>query len=329
MTGMNKLLLSPYERREETYTGMCRDVLFCVAALCVFSYVYFGIRPILLTLVSMAAAVVAETFCCLMAKKVPTVLDGSAMVTGALVGLLMSPIAPPWLAVTASLFAVLLAKMPFGGVGKNLFNPAAAGVAFVTALFPTEMFTYPDPEATLPMGLTAVDVVTELSPAALLHAGGTTSLDWTELLFGRFPGPIGATPVLILCGCGAYLLIRRSGSALITLPYLATCALCAALFPRTEVTAAQSVLLELCSGYLLFAGIFMLNDPTTSPSHWLGRIVYGVLAGALVMLMRHWGRFEEGACFAILLCNALSRALDVTCWKCVDGVARRIRRRTL
>ena len=103
----------------------------------------------------------------------------------------------------------------------------------------------------------------------------------------------------------------------------------ASLASGTEVAAAQSILLELCSGYLLFAGIFMLNDPTTSPGHWLGRIVYGVLAGALVMLMRHWGRFEEGACFAILLCNALSRALDVTCWKCMDGLARRIRRRTL
>lgn len=323
---MSKRVLAPALRREETYSGMCRDVLLCVAALCIFSYVYFGVRPLVITLAAMATAVISETLCCLLARRPLSVLDGSAMVTGALIGMLTSPIAPFPIVIVASSFAVLAAKMPFGGLGRNLFNPAATGMALVTLLFSSSTFTYPNMDVSLPMDGTAAEVLTELSPAAILRAGGSTAYTWTDFLFGQFPGAIGATPILILCGCGAYLIIRRCASAWITLPYLATCALIAALFPRIAGTWQQSVMLELCSGYLLFTGIFLLNDPTTTPSHWLARILFGVLAGVLVMLMRHMGRFEEGACFAVLLCNVCTRALDVACWRLTHGLAHKIRR---
>jgi electron transport complex protein RnfD len=101
---------------------------------------------------------------------------------------------------------------------------------------------------------------------------------------------------------------------LITLPYLATCAFMAILFPRISGTMANSVLIELCSGYLLFCGVFLLNDPVTAPRHWLARVFYGIFAGLLVMLLRYYGRFEEGACFAVLLVNTFAPTLDRVCW---------------
>ena len=312
---MDKPLFSLGMRRESSYGVMCRDVLFCILALSVFSYVYFGVRPLLLTLTSVATAVICETLCCVLRRRPLSVLDGSAIVTGALCGMMLSPIAPFTLAVVAPAFAVLFAKMPFGGLGRNPFNPAAAGIALVTVLYSSVMFLYPDMDATLPVAWEAADVLTEASPASILLVGGTTGYNWLDFLFGQVPGPIGATPVLVLCACGAYLMIRRSSSALLTLSYLGTCAVFAVLFPRAPGEWYQSVLLELCSGYLLFAGVFLLADPTTTPSHWLARLLFGTLCGVLTMLMRHIGRFEEGAVFAILLCNTLTPFLDMGCWR--------------
>lgn len=124
-------------------------------------------------------------------------------------------------------------------------------------------------------------------PAAQLAGGGAPAYSWTELAIGRFPGPIGATCIAVLAACALYLFTRRAASPLITLSFLAVCALSAILFPRLKDAAwQQSVMMELCSGYLLFAGIFLLNDPVTAPRYWLGRLLYGALAGLLVMALR-------------------------------------------
>ena len=99
------------------------------------------------------------------------------------------------------------------------------------------------------------------------------------------------------------------------MPFLVVCVLISVLFPRSEEGGFKyNMALEICSGYLLFAGIFMLNDPVTSPRHTSARIVYGVLAGILTMLLRHFGRFEEGTCFAVLLMNAFAAPIDRGCW---------------
>ena len=110
---------------------------------------------------------------------------------------------------------------------------------------------------------------------------------------------------------------------LIALPYLLTCALIAALFPRAAVSAGTSVMLEMSAGVLLFSGVFLVTDPVTAPRHWLARILYGALAAVFVMVLRHFGRFECVAYFGILLANALSPVLDRFCW----GAAYRVRER--
>lgn len=307
---------APHLRRADRVSLMNGDVLIALVPLCIFSAVYYGLRPVLLVLIGILSSIVFETICCLMMKRKPTVSDGSAAVTGGLIGALMSPLAPYWMPVAGAAFAILVVKMPMGGSGRNLFNPAAAGVAALTLCFPGRMFQYPDPGLNVPLPLTGTlsGVFTQTSPAAQLMKGGQTLYSNVMLLLGDYPGPIGATAVIVLLACGLYLLSRRSESLLITLPYLMTCALMAVIFPRTTGGPAVSAIMELCSGYLLFCGIFLLNDPVTSPCHWLGRIVYGVFAGCLVMLLRYFGRFEEGACFAVLLVNAFSSTIDRLCW---------------
>ena len=302
---------------------MAFDVLITMIPLCVFSAVYYGGRPVILVLVGMVSALLCETICCLLMRRKPTIMDGSAAVTGCLIGALMSPISPYWLPAVAAAFAILVAKMPFGGTGRNLFNPAAAGIAFVTLCFSTQLFTYPDPGLNAPLPLNDVSqVITGVSPATQLITGGTTVYGWNTLLLGDFPGPIGATAIAVLVTCALYLFTRRTASPLIMLPYLAVCCLCAVCFPRVAGGADISIMLELCSGYLLFCGVFLLTDPVTAPRYWLSRIVYGALAGLLVMLLRYFGRFEAGACFAVLLMNAFAPIIDRWCWRAVHSLRR-------
>jgi electron transport complex protein RnfD len=123
--------------------------------------------------------------------------------------------------------------------------------------------------------------------------------------------------------CALYLFVRRAASPGVFLSYLAVCALFAALFPRVSASVPYSVALELCSGYLLFAGVFLLGDPVTAPRFWLARIAYGALAGLLVMLLRHFGRFEDAPCFAVLLVNSVSGLLDRGSWRVVYRFAGR------
>lgn len=309
---------------------MSGDVLIALVPLCVFSSVYYGMRPILLVLTGIISAVISETLCCLFMRRKPSIVDGTAAVTGALVGALVSPLSPYWLPAAGAIFAIVAVKMPMGGSGRNLFNPAAAGLAAITLCFQGFLFTYPDPGLGVPLPLAdnaLSGIITQGSPAAQLAEGGQTLYTPTILLLGDFPGPIGATAIAILLAVALYLFIRRSISAIIILPYLATCAMLAWAFPRVSGGSGGSIMVELCSGYLLFAGVFLLNDPVTSPRHWLGRVFYGVLAGLFVMLMRYFGRFEEGACFAILLVNAFSTTLDRLGWYLLNLKRIRERRR--
>ena len=299
-------------------------VLLCMIPLVLFSCLYYGIRPLLLVLTGMAAALLVELLCCVAGHRRPSLGDGTAAVTGALIGAMMSPITPFWVPAMGAAFAIGVAKMPFGGIGHNIFNPAAAGLAFCTICFPTRLFVYPDPSQSeaLPLWDTS-SVITAVSPTAQLNAGGSTSVGWLSLLSGDFPGPIGAAGVLILVASAVYLFVRRSASPCIVLPYLAVCAIGAALFPRAAVTAGLSVQLELCTGLLLFTGVFMLSDPVTAPRFWVARIVYGVIAGVLVILLRHYGRFECCEFFAVLLVNSFSPVLDRTCWSLVHRIQKR------
>lgn len=302
---------APFLRRTDSTAHMSIVMLVGLLPLCIFSCVYFGYRPALVVLISMAAAFVSELICLLVAHRpLRTVLDGTALVTGGIIGCVMSPTVPYWVPVVAAVFAIVVVKIPFGGLGCNMFNPAAAGVALVSFAFSDVMFRYPSLAQEAPL-LQNTNIVIESSLAKQLSTGAASVYPWQDILFGSFPGPIGGTAILVIITCFVYLLLRRLASPLVTLPYLLTCALWAALFPRGGSDIwYYNVMLELCAGYLLFAGVFMLNDPTTRPVNRYARVMYGIAAGILVMVLRQMGRFEEGTCFAILLVNSLSPVFE-------------------
>ena len=318
---MLKASAAPHLREAQRPAYQSFGVLLSLVPLVAFSCLHYGIRPLLLVLTGLLSALITEFVCGLFRHGRPSMSDATSMVTGGLIGAMMSPLTPYWVPAIASLFAIGVAKMPFGGTGRNIFNPAAAGMAFCAVCFPTRLFVYPDPTLTdtLPLVDTSA-VITAISPTAQLNSGGTTSYSWITLLSGDFPGPIGSTGVLILLACAIYLFVRRSASPFIFAPYLLVCAIAAALFPRADIAASASVSLELCTGLLLFSGVFLLSDPVTAPRFWLARILYGVIAAILTMLLRHYGRFECCEFFAVMLVNSFSLLLDRGCWHLVDWV---------
>jgi len=313
-------LRPPHLRRLERPKNVRADAMLPIIFLCGFSCVYYGLRPALILLIAVGSAIGFEVLGCCFLRKKPSVNDGSAVVTGGIIGIVMSPVAPYWLPIAAAGFAILVVKLPFGGNGRNIFNPAAGGIALVTLCCPTLMFRYPDPSK-WPV------FIAQTSPAALLQAGGMPALKVQDLLLGNFAGPIGTVPVLLLLASALYLLVRRCVSLHTLVPYVAAVTALAVLFPRIGTGDwIHSIMMEMSSGYLLFAGIFMFTDPVTAPKHWLGRIFFGLLGGVLVMLLRYHGAFEEGCCFAVLLLNPFAPAMDRIGWRLAFSARRRWQR---
>lgn len=309
----------PYLRTEARVSRMVLDMLLAALVLGVFSAVTYGLRPLFIMAICLITALACETVCCLIGRRpLRMALDGTAAVTGLTVGLLMSPMVDTWVPMVGTAFAIAVAKAPFGGTGRNVFNPAAAGVALLTYCFPHQMFTYPSIQNRNPLPLTMVmdagDVVTESSLAAQLQTGAIPSIDRLDILLGNYAGAIGTTAFLILLMLACYLMVRRTVSPWVVLPYFATLALIAWLFPLSGMNPVNSLLLQVGSGYTLFAGVFLLNDPVTAPRFWLGRLIYGVLSAVLVLLMQRVGRFEVGTCFAVLLLNAFAPIIDRWSW---------------
>ncbi len=325
--------LAPHVRTEQTSRHMILDVLIAGAILCVFSIFNYGSRPIWIVLAGMVSALITEAICCFIRRQtLQPLLDGSAAVTGAIIGLVMSPMAAYWVPMVGASLAILIAKAPFGGYGRNVFNPAAVGIAILSYCAPTQMFTYPAIGAgmQLPLDFTLVTdkVALGTSLAAQIRAGATPTVNRLHLLLGDFVGPIGATATIILLACAAYFIFRRTASAWTILPYFITCGIVAWFTPCAGLGQLHGTAAQLCAGYILFTGVFLLNDPVTTPRFWLGRVVYGVLAGALVMLLQRVGRVEAGSCFAILLVNALSPIIDRWSYYAYQRITRlmRIRR---
>ena len=196
--------LAPHIRTESTARHMLLDVLLISVVLCFFSAFCYGLRPVLVVLSGTLSAMLSEALCCLFRRQsLRVLLDGSAAVTGTVIGLLMSPMVDYWVPMIGAAFAIIVVKAPFGGYGRNVFNPAAAGMAILSYCFPTRLFAYPAAGSAvrlpLDMHIPEGAGITETSLAAQLRAGATPASSRIQLLIGDFAGPIGAT-VSILGG---------------------------------------------------------------------------------------------------------------------------------
>jgi electron transport complex protein RnfD len=297
------------------------------------AFYYYGPRVLALLAVSAVTSCLCELLAVLISRKRINHRDLSPLVTGMLLPLLMPASIDYSVVIVAAAFAILVAKHPFGGTGHNVFNPAAAGYSFAAICFTEAMFLYPQPREWLPVlgkiGEMA-DITLTNSPAFTLQLGGVPKYELVEVLLGNYPGPMGATNILVILACLLYLMFRNTVRWEIPVFFFAAASVTvflaqlSGLAPREGwMTALEVLPYELCSGVFLLGGVYMMGDPVTSPKRDWSKIAYAVTAGILVMLFRRFGGMEEGFTFAILLMNAAVWGFDML----GERVASLIRRR--
>ena len=264
---------------QHSSSAMMWDMLAVLVITSVLPVVYHGWRAAMLVVVSMAACLLAYIFFQLVTGRKIWITDASPLITGAIIALLMPANVPFWIVITADLFAILAAKEPFGGTGRTPFNPAAAGIAFVTVLWPEQVFSYYSMKSGMSLTLMAQNLPMGQSPAALLKNGIQPEIMPFEMLWGRYEGPMGATAAAVIIAGAVFLIVRKSADWRPMVFFVITAAIYAAVFPRLLGGAVISVKYELLSGSLLFCACYLASDPCTSPRTSIGKCLYGVLGG--------------------------------------------------
>ncbi len=286
------------------------DLIIMMLPLLIMGGYLNGYHAIRLPFAAILSAVLCELAACKMTKSDNTLSDLSAVATGLAISLMLPATCPAYIAAAGSAFAILVAKVPFGGTKHAPFVPAAAGFAFLCVCFPTEVFTYPSVETAYNSVLSSTEgFVQGTSFGEMLSYGKSIDLNPLEIipiLGGKTVGPLGTTSMLAFAGIAVYLMAKRRKKFYVSISFILTCAVMALLFPRVNSGALSSVIMELSAGTLLFAGLVLIHDPATAPNRTPYSVLYGIGAGIICMLLRYFAKYPEGACFSILIMNAIT-----------------------
>lgn len=288
---------------------MWNVVLSLVPVICAATY-FFGISALLVLSAATLGALLPERIW----GRGGSLNDGSAMITGILLGLTLPPGIPLWMAFVGGFFGIAFGKLVFGGLGQNPFNPALLGRAFLQASFPVALTTWPVPGSgflvlrgdnfALPlMSASAPDAVTAATPLGLMKFDQVPT-DVANLLFGMTGGCIGETSALLILICGGYLVYRRFLNWRIPASIFATVALFAGILHLINADYPGPIFMVF-SGGLALGAVYMATDMVTSPTTNKGCWFFGLGIGLLVVVIRVWGGLAEGVMYAILLMNAM------------------------
>ena len=299
---------SPHIRCGDNTRRIMLDVLIALLPTLLAGTIFFGLRCLLLAAVSIAAAGLAEALWSKLTGRYQTVEDLSAAVTGLLLALTLPATVPYWMAAVGAVFAVIVVKAAFGGLGQNIFNPALAARALLLLLFPASMTRFAAPGASVPLDLGSADVVTAATPLHSMVMPALPDVPLSEMFLGSIGGCIGEVSALALLIGGGYLVVRGVIKLRIPLSYLGTMAVLSFAFAPME--PLRWMLYSLLGGGVLLGALFMASDYATSPATPGGQVLYGIGCGVLTVLFRSAGLYPEGVTYAILLMNAASWLLE-------------------
>ena len=300
---------SPHVHAPVTTQTIMRDVLIALAPALVGSVCFFGFRALLVTLVSAAACVFFEWAYAKLTKAPCKIYDLSAVVTGVLLAFVCPVTIPYWCIIIGDFFAMIVVKAIFGGIGRNIVNPALAGRAFMFS-YPALMTTWVKPGFSNAAGIfNTADAVTGATPLAQMGQGVMPEATFSEMFLGNIGGCIGETSALLLLVGLVYLLIRKVITLRIPVAFIGTVAVLTFLFPQGNGNF-QWMAAQLLSGGLFLGAIFMATDYVTSPLTKLGQIVFGIGCGVLTVVIRYFGGYPEGVSYAILIMNCCVVLLD-------------------
>ena len=294
---------SPHVHSRFTTKTIMRDVLIALFPALLGSIWFFGIRALMVTMVSVTSCVFFEWIWCRLMKQHCKVYDLSAMVTGLLIAFVCPVTIPYWCIILGDFFAIIVVKMLFGGIGHNIVNPALAARAFMFS-WPVLMTKWTDPGfANAAPVFGQADAVASATPLAQMGQGSLPSASLLDLFLGNVGGTIGETSVLLLLIGLVYLLIRKVITLRIPGAFIGTVAVLTFLFPQGGCDRLQWMAAQLCSGGLVLGAVFMATDYVTSPVTHLGQILFGMGCGLLTVAIRYFGGYPEGVSYAILVMN--------------------------
>jgi len=307
--------VSPHIRSDETVSRIMWTVSLSLLPAFVLGVYFFGPKAVYVTALSIIGSFFSEWLVQKMTGREVTLSDGSAFLTGLLLGMNMPASAPFYIPLVSSFVAVAITKQLFGGLGYNIFNPALIGRAFALITWPRAMTLWIEPTA----AFVGLDAKTTATPLAILKEGGMQKLLevfgdksnlYTNLLLGHRAGSLGETSVIALLIGGAFLLYKRYITWHIPVSFLGTVAVMAWVFGGKGGLFTGDPVLHLLSGGLMLGAIFMATDYVTCPTTRAGQVVFGIGCGLLTILIRLKAGYPEGVMFAILLMNCFSPLID-------------------
>ena len=289
---------SPHIRGSFRTNRIMLDVVLALLPALLVGVWKLGSRSLLVTLISVACAVVTEWLYSVVTHTRNTIVDGSAVVTGLLLAMTLPASVPYWLTAVGAVFAILVIKTLCGGLGQNIFNPALAGRALMMLIYPVGMTRYAMPDA-----------VSSATPLHHMVMPALPEESVADMFLGNCPGSIGELSALALLAGGGYLVYRKVISIRIPGAYLGTVAVLTLVFSKTG-DPIRWMLYSLFSGGVMLGAIFMATDYATSPATPMGQLYYGIGCGVLTVFFRYYGLFPEGVTYAILIMNAFVWTLD-------------------
>ncbi len=311
---------SPHVHSGDSIQKNMYGVVFAMLPALIFSFVYFGMGAVIVTLTAVASCYLFEFLITkYLLKTRPTLNDGSALITGILLAFNVPSNLPIWIILIGALVAIGIGKLTFGGLGNNVFNPALVGRVFLLISFPVQMTSWPKP---LGFDSSYFDASTGATPLALVKEGLKKGDSLTDLLvqldlsnldmfLGKMGGSMGEVAgVALLLGL-LYMLFKKIISWHIPVAVLGTVAVFSGILHLTNPEAYAGPLFHILTGGLLLGAIFMATDYVTSPMSKKGMLIYGIGIGVLTVVIRVFGAYPEGVSFAILIMNAFVPLINV------------------
>lgn len=293
---------APHIRKERYISTSMRDVLIALLPALIGSVFFFGMRTLIVVAVSVISCVLSEYIWNKILKKKNSITDLSAAVTGVLLAFCMPPNIPLYMVIVGGVFAIIIVKSFFGGLGQNIVNPALAARAFLLACWPVAMTDWTIPKA---------DAVSGATPLAVMKGVGEGTLaKYSDLFFGtNIGGCIGEVSALLLLIGGIYLVARKVITPVIPVTYILTVGIFGFVFSKNGLLNGDFIYSMLAGGVFL-GGIFMATDYTTSPLTLKGQALYAFLAGIITGVIRVYGGYPEGVTYAILIMNIATPLID-------------------
>ena len=305
---------NPHIRSNETTRSIMLDVIIAMLPALVWAVIWFGVKALTLTAVSVIGCMFWEWLYRRLMKKPQSVGDLSAVVTGMLLAFVCPVTTPYWMIIIGGFFSIVVVKQLFGGIGKNFVNPALAGRAFLLGSYAGVMTTWIDAtqnKAPL-MGSTA-DIVTAATPLAYMKTGNMAGLTETysvmDMFLGKTGGSLGEISAAMLILGGLYLIWRKVINWQTPVAYIATVAVLSFLFPKAG-SSLEWMLYSVFGGGLMLGAFFMATDYATSPVTKKGQLVFGIGCGLFTVLIRYFGSYNEGVCYSIMVMNLCVALID-------------------